>query len=194
MDLDRARDDILEATLSNIAFDGWTDQAVRTGTRLAGYPSGTERLAFPGGVGDVVAHFNDWADRRMTAALQGTDFATLRVPERIACAIRARLEALTDHREAVRHTLAWLALPPHLVQAGRLVYRTVDQIWHLAGDQATDTAFYTKRGTLAAILSATTLYWLDDRSEDGADTWAFLDRRLSDSAGAGRAASKLVRR
>ena len=35
-------------------------------------------------------------------------------------------------------------------------------------------------GLLAAVLTSTTLYWLNDQSEDKRDTWAFLDRRIAD--------------
>ena len=33
---------------------------------------------------------------------------------------------------------------------------------------------------LAGVVASTTLYWLDDRSEDFADTRAFLARRIAD--------------
>ena len=61
--------------------------------------------------------------------------------------------------------------------------RTVDAIWHAAGDRSADFSWYTKRAILAAVYSATVLYWLRDTSEDDAATLAFLDRRL---AGVGR--------
>ena len=62
----------------------------------------------------------------------------------------------------------------------RLLYDTVDAVWHGVGDHATDFSFYTKRASLAAIQAAGTLYWLDDRSPEFADTQAFIDRRLAD--------------
>ena len=40
--------------------------------------------------------------------------------------------------------------------------------------------------TLAGIYAATLLYWLEDRSEDFADTRAFIDRRLAEVAQFGR--------
>jgi len=43
---------------------------------------------------------------------------------------------------------------------------------------ATDYTFSTNRGLLAAVYSATVLFWLNDTSEDYAETWAFLDRRI----------------
>ena len=83
----------------------------------------------------------------------------------------------------MRRALALLALPQNM-RAGRSCCSidTVDALWYAAGDRSTDFNFYTKRGLLAGIHAATTLYWLDDRSEGGAATDAFLDRRLADVA------------
>ncbi len=93
---------------------------------------------------------------------------------------RARLAVLDPHREAVRRALALLTLPHNLPLSLKLLYDTVDAMWYAAGDTATDFNFYTKRGLLAGVYAATTLYWLDDRSPGAADTHAFLDRRLGD--------------
>jgi ubiquinone biosynthesis protein COQ9 len=102
------------------------------------------------------------------------------VRERIAAGVRTRLALLEPHREAVRRALALLALPQNLGLGLRLLYDTVDAVWYAAGDTATDFNFYTKRGLLAGVLAATTLYWLDDRSPGGEQTEAFLQRRLAD--------------
>jgi ubiquinone biosynthesis protein COQ9 len=75
-------------------------------------------------------------------------------------------------------------MPMHARQAAGCTVRTVDAIWHAAGDRATDFSWYTKRALLAAVYGATLLYWLRDAgAEDDAATLAFLDRRL---AGIGR--------
>jgi ubiquinone biosynthesis protein COQ9 len=85
-----------------------------------------------------------------------------------------------SHREAVRRALGLLALPHNAPVAATTLWRTVDAIWYAAGDTATDFNYYTKRGLLAGVYSATVLYWLEDRSEGLADTWTFLDRRIGD--------------
>ena len=43
-----------------------------------------------------------------------------------------------------------------------------------------DFNFYTKRALLAAVVSTTTLYWLDDMTDGCEGSWKFLDRRLAD--------------
>ena len=51
-------------------------------------------------------------------------------------------------------------------------------MWKAIGDPSTDFNFYTKRITLGAVYSSCFLYWLNDESDNAADTWDFLDRRI----------------
>lgn len=185
--LGRLRDEILLATLPNIVFDGWSRSALREGARMSGHDEQDVAQAFPGGVADLVGHFSHWADREMLKALEGHDLASLPVRERIALAVRLRFVALAPYRDAVSRLVAWLALPQNSALGLRLLYRTVDSMWYAAGDASTDYNHYTKRLLLSAVQTSTTFYWLDDRSEGSVETWAFLDRRISDVLRFGRA-------
>ncbi len=174
------RDVILEKALPHVAFDGWTVTALAAGARDAGLDAARAELAFPGGEIEAIRHFSDWLDRRMLDGLGRRELKAMKIRERIAAGVTARLDLALPHREAVRRSLAVLALPHNAPVALGLLYRTVDAIWHAAGDTSTDFNFYTKRGLLAGVLSATTLYWLNDASEDQQDTRRFLDRRIED--------------
>ncbi|XLR00737.1 hypothetical protein S83_066935 [Arachis hypogaea] len=57
----------------------------------------------------------------------------------------------------------------------------VDEIWHAAGDNASDIDWYAKRTVLAGIYSTTEIYMLTDTSPDFHDTMAFLDARVKDA-------------
>jgi ubiquinone biosynthesis protein COQ9 len=116
----------------------------------------------------------------MLAALGAMDLASLKVRERVAAGVKARLEVLEPYREAVRRAIAMKASPAGAARAMQVVYRTVDAIWYAAGDTAADFNFYTKRALLAGVYGPTVLYWLNDKSEGSADTYAFLERRLAD--------------
>ena len=176
---DRAlRDKVVLAMLPDVPFEGWSRRALRHAGKRADLTEAEVSSLFPHGVRDVVAAFSDWADRQTEAALAKENTARLKLRERIALGVRTRLVLLEPHREAVRRLLAFLALPPNLPLGSRLLYRTVDTLWHAAGDRATDFSFYTKRGLLAGIYATTTLYWLDDKSSNHSATAAFLDRRI----------------
>ena len=180
MDLEDLRDRIVLATLPHVAFEGWGERAMQAGADDAGIVMAEVRLAFPRGVLEVIEHWGRYADRQMLDALAARDTNSMRVRERIAAAVRCRIEVNAPYREAVRRTIAYLALPLNAPVAARSTYETVNAIWYACGDTSTDFSFYTKRATLAGVYAATVLYWLDDGSDDFADTWGFLDRRIAD--------------
>ena len=181
MNQHQTRDEILLATLPHVVFDGWTATALAAGTADAGLTPDMALRAFPGGMVEVAEHFSEYADRRMTAALErhaGTEHS---MRQRVALAVRLRLEELAPHRESVRRAIAFLTLPYNASVAARCTWRTVDAIWHALGDRSVDFSYYTKRVTLGCVYGATVLCWLGDDSEDHAVTWSFLDRRIEDA-------------
>lgn len=173
------RDAALQAMLSHVPFDGWTTRALRMGLVQIGESPDDAPLLFPGGTPDMIEAFCDWADRRMEAAAGAMLNPEMRLSSRVRTVIALRLAQNRPHREAVRRAVALLALPRHARLAAACTARTVDAMWHAAGDSSADFSWYTKRGILAAIYSATLLYWLRDAGEDDAATLAFLDRRLA---------------
>jgi ubiquinone biosynthesis protein COQ9 len=180
------RDRLIEAILPDVAFDGWSHGALRSAARRLDKPAEEALALFPRGAPDIVAAFSAWADRRMLDRFEATASETAGTASRVKRALGLRFEVVEPWREAVRRALSVLALPPHAVLGMRLIYDTVDGIWYAAGDASTDFSFYTKRATLAGIYAATLMYWLEDRSEDFADTRAFIDRRLADVALVGK--------
>jgi ubiquinone biosynthesis protein COQ9 len=177
--LDPVRHALLDAALVHIPFDGWSAISLGKAARDTGVDQGTADMAFPGGGRDMLDLFARDADARMLAALEAQDIAGMKLRERIRAAVKARLEAVAEHREAERRALSFVAMPHNGALGPRLLYRTVGLMWRAAGDASTDFAFYTKRVTLAGVYAATLLYWIADSSEDNADTWAFLDRRIA---------------
>lgn len=178
--LDEIRAELVMAALPHVPFDGWSRRAMRHAARDAGLDQAAADRAFPYGAADMVAAFSQLADRHMIGVLEQRELAAMKVRQRISVGVRTRLEEWTPHREAVRRGIAVFALPQNTGTAVRCLYDTVDAIWYAAGDTATDWNFFSKRALLAGVYSATALYWLDDRSERTADSWAFLDRRIDD--------------
>jgi ubiquinone biosynthesis protein COQ9 len=187
---ERAR--LIAAMLPEVAFDGWSHTALRAAARRLQTPAVEAFALFPGGAGDLVEAFARWADGQMLDRLEAAPPPEGQgLGERVASSIAIRLEILEPWREAVRRSLAVLAMPQNAWLGLRLSYRTADAIWYAVGDAATDFSFYTKRASLAALNAAAILYWLEDKSPGFDDTRAFIDRRLADLAGIGRARRRL---
>ena len=179
-ELTSRRDKILLASLHHVVFDGWTKAALQAGVQDAGFDADMALRAFPGGLPDLAQHMADWADRRMLDELADLDLDAMRVRDRVAAGVKARLQVVTPYREAMRRLLAYLTLPQNAPMAARQTWRTVDEIWYAAGDDAADFNYYTKRSLLLPVYTTTVLYWLNDDSDGMAATWDYLERRISD--------------
>ena len=178
------RDTAIEAMLPHVAFDGWGRSALALGLADAGMEADEVELLFPLGTTDMVATFCDWTDRRMAEAAAA--LTETRLSRRVKAVIALRLEQNRGFKEAIRRAIGVLALPGNGLIALGCTARTIDAIWHAAGDRSADFSWYTKRAILTPVYATTLLFWLHDQSEDDMDTLAFLDRRLAGVARLGR--------
>ncbi len=174
------RDQLIDAVIAHVPFDGWSTTALKAGASDIGVPISEARALFPSGARDMIAWHSNLGDRRMLAALEKMDMPSLKIRERIATAVMTRLRQNAPAREAIRRALSSLAMPQNAPMSLRLLYKTVDAMWYAAGDTATDWNFYTKRGLLSGVYSSTLMVWLNDDSENFAVTEAFLNRRIAD--------------
>lgn len=159
-------------------FDGWSDAALEMAAAQAGADIDVARLAFPGGAMDMVGAWIETIDLAMAEALPPEKLAQMKIRERIRSLVQFRLDAVTGQEEAVRRALAVMAMPQNVRRAARLGWHSADVMWRLAGDTATDYNHYTKRAILGSIYAATLAVFVEDQSEEKADTRAFLDRRI----------------
>jgi len=173
------KEQILDAALIHVAFDGWSPATFEAAVQDAGIATGVAHIACPRGAIDLAIAYHLCGDADMLARFEREDVSALRYSEKVTALVRFRLEAVDD-KEAVRRGTTLFALPHHAGDGAKLIWGTADAIWTALGDSSTDSNWYTKRATLSAVYSSTVLFWLGDQSENHADTWAFLERRIED--------------
>ena len=157
---------VLVAALPDAAFDGFSDVMLAKAGAGAGLSAAALARLFPEGPLSLIEYYSLWADGEMEKRLAAMDLPGMKIRERIAAAVLARLSILKPHKEAARRAGATLSLPMHAGLAAKLMYRSVDAMWRAVGDTSTDFNFYTKRGILAGVYGATLLRWFNDTSED----------------------------
>lgn len=173
------RDRLLAAILPQVPFDGWSDAAFAAACAELGMTVEQGRLAAPRGAVDLAVAHHKAGDAAMVTALRQTALTDLRYSERVALALKLRLEAIPD-KEVVRRATALFALPHLAGDGARLIWGTADAVWDALGDTSNDLNWYTKRATLSAVWATVVLYWLGDDSTNGQATTAFIDRRIGD--------------
>lgn len=168
---------LMEAALSHVAFDGWTSETFEAAVADSDIDPVVTRAICPRGAVDLAVTYHRAGDAAMVAGLAKADLDNMRYRDRVALAVRLRLEAVDD-KEAVRRGTTLFSLPQYAATGSALIWGTADAIWTALGDTSRDLNWYSKRTILSGVYGATVLYWLGDESEGHERTWAFLDRRI----------------
>ncbi|MBT3702127.1 MAG: COQ9 family protein, partial [Alphaproteobacteria bacterium] len=89
----KTRSVLLTAALDHIPFDGWSKLAMDRANDALKLPDGTVHRLFPRGVRELLTYSSSQADLQMLAGLAATDLSTLKIRERIALAVKLRIQA-----------------------------------------------------------------------------------------------------
>ncbi|MDR3448570.1 MAG: COQ9 family protein [Alphaproteobacteria bacterium] len=171
---------ILGEVLAQVMREGWTMRAIERAGAAKTFPQ----------VEDAVAAFEAMIDEDVQAKVKAKrNFSAMRVRDKVAFAVRARLEAMEPYRDAARRLAVWFLMPRHIVDGAKHLWKTADAIWLAAGDESTDYNYYTKRALLIAVMKAAFAFWLADESKGRQESWDFLDRRIEDVMRVGKGMS-----
>ena len=172
---------ILEAAIQIIPFEGWSPDLFERITESLQLQSGAVEIIFPEGLHGLFKYYIQNLDIKMIKKYQTVVHDNLNTHQRIRLCLIVRLKILNQYKTVCQKSLAFLALPTNYVFAAKMLWNTVDLIWHEAGhDQSTDFNYYTKRILLGSVYSSTLLFFSNDASDNFQDIVDFLDRRLAD--------------
>jgi ubiquinone biosynthesis protein COQ9 len=167
---------VLDAALKIAPAEGWTSRLATMAGKACGLSAGETELLLPQGPADLAALLSRRHDAQALEALAAVDPKALKIRERIARAVEARLTVAAADEAAVRRCAGFLALPSHAPLGARLAWESADVLWRWAGDTATDENHYTKRALLAGILTGAMAIRLASGREAAL---AFTDRRIA---------------
>jgi len=166
---------VLDAAIRLAPRFGWSDALAREAGAEVGLSAGDIELLLPNGARDLAALLSRRHDQAAMDALADVDASTLKIRERIARSVSARLEVAAADLEASKRCAGFLALPTNADLGLSLAWEAADRLWRWSGDTATDWNHYSKRTILSGILVPALTMRLFDGKEP-AD--AFVARRI----------------
>lgn len=176
--LNEVRASIAPFLPENAAFDGWNGKALAAAARQAGVDGDVAALAFNDDAMDLIDAWIQAVDVEMARRLPPEKIDAMKIRDKITSLVDTRLVIARPNKEALRRAMSIMAMPQNLRRSMRINWRTADIMWRMAGDTATDYNHYTKRIILSGVYTSTLLVFVDDGSEDFAETRAFLARRI----------------
>ncbi|HEV7233475.1 MAG TPA: COQ9 family protein [Sphingorhabdus sp.] len=176
--LDEIRLALAKSVARNAAFDGWSGAAVKIAAEEHGVEPDVASLAFKGGAMALIDAWIESIDLELAERLPVEKLNAMKIRERITALLATRMEIMAPDREALRRAMAIMTMPQNLPRASKIGWRSADRMWRLAGDSASDFNHYTKRMTLSAVYGSLLTVFVNDESDNFADSRAFLDRRI----------------
>jgi ubiquinone biosynthesis protein COQ9 len=172
------RKEFLDKVKLEVPFHGWTKEMLFSVEVKLKLDRNHHILLFPGDLKEIVTEYEkELDDYTVKSFNKKYSKKEMRVRDKVKEAVKIRLQGQN------KETKILLAKLNHFYfnlnnfgLAYKNFWHTVDKIWYLAGDKATDFNYYTKRGLLFAVYKSTFLYYINSASEE--ESWIFLEKRI----------------
>ncbi|MBX7146205.1 MAG: COQ9 family protein [Alphaproteobacteria bacterium] len=181
MNDDNLKKDLLYKALRYVPFQGWTQQSLKHAAKDLHIDDPKALRLFDDPIDkNMIIFFSHQADIRMIDEFITHDLSTMSIRNKVALAIKIRLQQNIQYQESIRRAVFIMMQPQNLMASMRCVYHTTNKIWYALKDKSTDYNFYTKRGLLGLVYISTLFYWLNDQSQGQHESWVFLERRIQE--------------
>ena len=176
MNLKNIRKNIYKEAKLTARKCGWSENLFDNISNESSYTCKEIYDLFPEGYLSIVQMYLEEVDEKMTKESEKINLIRLKIHERIRELCILRLNIMVKEKDLVSKTFLHLLLPHNYKFSSKNLYKTVDQIWFLAGDNSTDFNFYSKRIILASIYTSTMIHFINNDNMD--DTLFLLNKLL----------------
>ena len=176
MNLNKIRNEILSNAKDYIIKYGWNEEMFNKVAKNSKYDTAVVLSLFPEGYISLIQVYLDEINTKMTDESKKLNLIRFKVHERIRELCILRFKIMIKEKKIVCKTFLHLLLPNNYSFSLKNLYKTVDQIWYLAGDSSTDFNFYSKRAILASIYLTTILHFINNENLE--ETIILLNKQL----------------
>ena len=162
MKLNKIRNEILSESKTLVIKLGWNDETFNKIIKNSKYDPDIVSSLFPEGYISLMQLYLDEINNKMTDESEKLNLIRLKIHERIKELCILRFTIMTKEKNLICKTFFHLLLPHNYNFCLKNLYKTIDQIWFLAGDNSTDFNFYSKRAILASIYFVTILHFINN--------------------------------
>lgn len=167
---------ILKEVKQYASNDGWNDNLFISIEKFSKLTYHEIIALFPNRCFDLIEMYLEEINEKMTFQSQKINLIQLRVHERIRELFILRLKIMLKEKKLISKTFLYLLMPQNFRQASKSLYKTVDQMWFLAGDNSTDFNFYSKRIILSSIYLTVMIHFINNENID--ETINILNKQL----------------
>jgi ubiquinone biosynthesis protein COQ9 len=176
MSLKNDKLEILKKAKLYASENGWNDNLFMTIAKFSKFNYHEIIALFPNGCLDLIEMYLEEINKEMTLQSQKINLIQLRVHERIKELFILRLKIMLKEKKLISKTFFYLLMPQNYKHTSKILYKTVDQMWFLAGDNSTDFNFYSKRMILSSIYFIVMVHFINNENIE--ETISILNKQL----------------
>ncbi len=123
-------------------------------------------LLFPEGNKDLLKYSLEQLNIELQEYCKSIDLIRLPLYKRIRKILLSKIEIMKKEKNFYKKIFLKSLLPNRTISLSKQLYKSIDQIWYLAGDTSVDFNFYTKRLILAGIYSRVVLFFFNNNNQN----------------------------
>ena len=175
--LETKRKEIFKISIQYIQDNGWNKNLFKLVSNNSEYNYDEIVALFPNYHIDLLKFYFNQLNEEMSSSFDNLENIPSKTHKKIREIILLRLNIYAKQKKLIKKTYFTIILPRYSKISSLLLFKTVDQMWFIAGDKSTDFNYYSKRLILATIYSSTVLYFLRSNF-NYPKTVIFLDKQL----------------
>ena len=148
-----------------IAKDGFNSKAFIKISKNTAINENEIHLLFPDGYNDIIKFALDQLNVELENYCKNLDLIRLPLHKRIRKIILSKVLIMNKEKNFYKKLFLSLLLPKRSFSISKQLYKSIDQIWYIAGDTRTDFNFYTKRLILSGIYSRVILFFFNNNNQ-----------------------------
>ena len=164
--LQKKRLEVLKCAKIFISEKGLNKNSLENISKRYGLDINEIELLFPEGNIDLIKFTLEQLNKELEEYCKKIDLIRLPVHKRIKKVLLSKISLMNKNKLFYRSIFLNLLIPKKNFSLSNQLYKSVDQIWFIAGDSSTDFNFYTKRLILSGIYSRVILFFFNNKDQE----------------------------
>ena len=162
----KKRLEILKFAKVFVSEKGLTHNILEKISKKYGLDINESELLFPEGNNELIKFTLEQLNNELEEYCRQIDLIRLPVHKRIRKVLLSKIYLMNKNKLFYKSIFLNLLIPKKKFSLPVQLYKSVDQIWFIAGDSSTDFNFYTKRVILSVIYSRIMLFFFNNNNQE----------------------------
>jgi len=162
--LEKKRLELINLSKNIVKKYGWNDSLFEKISSHSAIRHDELIILFPGGYKDMLKLSLDYLSDELENICSHYDFIRIPIHKRIKKIIITKINLINKNKDFYRRTFYFLLIPINYKILTAYLYKSVNLMWYIAGDNSTDFNFYTKRIILSVVYSSVILHFINNDS------------------------------